>query len=151
MSRAIFFLALLLAGCGKPPAAGPAYLLAQKFDAEARAHGRVLATSSISIDVADLGGAHEKIDCAAHHVTIDSTAWADTRDGYREALVFHVLAHCLIPRGHRDGNTTNGAAISEPWSLMNSSFVQGSLYLGDQARYLDELFTAPFINDTSYP
>jgi hypothetical protein len=150
VTRASLILAFLLVSCGRPPA-GEAYLFTQKFDELAKAHGRYVATSSITIDIADLGGVGERIDCAAKHVTIDSGAWADTRDGYREALVFHVLAHCLVKRGHRNGVTTSGAAICEPWSLMNSGFVAGNLYSADRDRYQEELFSAPFINDTAYP
>lgn len=150
MSRFFFaFIALFLSGCGHEVA--PTYPYTQKFDRLAKAHNRYVATTSIAIEIADLGSEKEKIDCSQKKVTISSDVWADTRDGAREAAVFHVLAHCLLRRGHRPGDMVTGSAISEPWSLMNSDFVQGPIYLSDDERFTEELFTVPVLNDTVYP
>jgi hypothetical protein len=151
MRAAAALLALLLAGCGAEPAAGPARTFALKFDRLAKEHGRYLPTSDIAVDVAELDGAKERIDCAGRRVTIAAVVWADLRDGSREAAVFHVLAHCLLSRGHRAGDTTTGSAITEPWSLMNPDFVPGPFYLSDVDRYIEELFVTPILNDTVYP
>lgn len=143
---------MLLASCGKAPSTSEAYLYAAKFDELAKAHGYYSPPAqSFTINFPDLGAAKEKIDCPNRTLSIDGKIWADIRDGFREAAVFHVLAHCVVKRGHRTGNTTAGVAINSPLSLMHPDFVPGNFFVLDRLRYVEELFVAPFPNDTVFP
>jgi hypothetical protein len=144
--------ALLIAACGKVPASvSDTYQYTSKFTTLAQDRGYLVDANGLTIEFANIAPAKEKLDCDYDRITIDSGAWSNIQDGNREAIMFHVLAHCLIGRGHRDGNTTTGSQISEPWSLMNSNFVPGPTYIADHDRYIQELFAQPFTNDTKYP
>lgn len=134
----LFLILPFLVSCGRPPA-GDAYLFTRDFARLALDHNRYVDTSKVSISVAPLNQL-EQLDCEHNRVTINQETWDTSSVDRREAIVFHVLGHCLLKRDHRDG-VDNAIEIGAPWSLMNSGFAPGYIYRAHEDYYHRELFS----------
>ena len=74
-----------------------------------------------------------------HHVTIDQSFWNRFSADKKEMVVFHELGHCVLGRGHAEGEDANGSCLS----IMNSGTSGCTVLYNDRnkAYYLAELFS----------
>ena len=117
-----------------------------RFEAAAQARG-------IDLQLADLNltGRIEEIDennvagqCSygSNHpseIVIDASFWSWASENLKEMVVFHELGHCVLHRGHEEGQFQNGACRS----IMRSGTESCLDNYHSQTReyYLDELFS----------
>lgn len=72
-------------------------------------------------------------------VNIDSTTWKHLPPSFKEMLVYHELAHCLLNRSHN--NEVFGFGACKSWMRENDSICMvNSLNPGWRKYYVDELF-----------
>lgn len=73
------------------------------------------------------------------HVTVDQSYWNQVNVMQREFVVFHELGHCVLHRGHFEGQFDNGICQS----LMRSGLgnCRDAYTLNNRSYYLDELFS----------
>ncbi len=149
-------LLVTLSGCGKgvagPPVDhGPFEKYFQSFEAASKAEGRDTAgDSAIVISFGSLDpnvcGLCSVSFFGGRQVTIDSTKWNNMDDDdSHQSLVWHELGHCLLNRVHQpammqDPNSTDLNSYEVPASIMNPTYVNGTIFDGDKQYYTDELF-----------
>lgn len=73
-----------------------------------------------------------------NHITIDMEFWNRFNDNVKEMIVFHELGHCVLGRGHREGQLQNGSCISIMRS--GSEFCRDVYNPSTKAYYISELF-----------
>ena len=73
-----------------------------------------------------------------NQVQYSTSAWRGGSNTFREMLSFHELGHCLLGRGHKNSNHSDG----RPESVMKSSIFNEKTYLAHRDEYLKELFSA---------
>lgn len=71
-------------------------------------------------------------------VALSTSAWDRGSETFREMLLFHELGHCLLGRGHKNSNHSDGRRES----IMASAMFSQKVYLAHRDQYLKELFTA---------
>ena len=74
------------------------------------------------------------------HVTVDRNYWNRSTVNNREMVVFHELGHCVLNRGHLEGEFNNGICQS----IMNSGTSGCAVIYNANTKdyYLDELFSS---------
>lgn len=72
----------------------------------------------------------------ANIITINKTSWDSFNSDEREMLILHEMGHCVLYRGHRDGEIS-----SKPLSIMNTYMFNPWYYTVNKDYYLNELFT----------
>lgn len=140
----LFFIAL--AACGRSPTPEETqefrpYL--ERFVQYSKQRGRSV-SGDINVLYGNLKGTHlgmcDEGWLRSPHVEINRDAWKLASESTREMMLFHELGHCLLSRGHRDGDA-NFKSARIPVSLMATHGVSGTLYEKFQDYYLNELFT----------
>ncbi len=79
-----------------------------------------------------------------NHITIDLAFWNRFNDNIKEMIVFHELGHCVLRRGHTEGQLENGRCISimrsgsEPcrdaYNAATKSYYIGELFHPERAK-----------------
>ena len=79
-----------------------------------------------------------------NNVTIDLEFWNRFSDNVKEMIVFHELGHCVLGRGHKEGQLTNGQCVS----IMRSGVepCRDIYNASTKDYYLEELFNPERFN-----
>ena len=148
--RYLLLTLLMLASCGNLPMQQPYYGqfadLVNKFQQEAKAHGRIVDASHLVVQVKTLtANAAEPGQiiglCGLYDigptVYLDPSLVAPGADPtLLEHVFYHELGHCLLNREHRGDTMPNG----QPLSIMYPAAFADIWYLNNRAAYMDELF-----------
>jgi len=80
-----------------------------------------------------------------NHLVIDQAFWESSSNRLREFIIFHELGHCVLYRGHRDEQDSNGFCLS----IMRSSnaVCRENYFSTTRTTLLDELFDAQFVDE----
>ena len=70
-------------------------------------------------------------------IKINSDMWPGLNSTYREQLIFHEAAHCLLNRSHKGNDFYN------PESIMNTTLFPDSIYVQRYNEFIYELFEGP--------
>lgn len=89
-----------------------------------------------SLDDATMGVCFRWLGSKYREILINQNRWYRLSTRERELLINHELGHCHLNRDHDNSTDYRG-----PLSIMNQSFIGGSLYRQYQNEYENELFT----------
>lgn len=114
----------------------------ERFKTLAKTYGATFGNKSVTFSFGALFGGAVGVcymnGSGRNSITFSSSAWNRGSDTFKEMLVFHELGHCLLGRGHKNTNHSDGRRES----LMASMMFDQRIYLAFRDEYLKELFTA---------
>ena len=117
-------------------------LYVKTFEQDLARFGCPQKIENISVSLQDLGRVDGSIiglclrGLFNRSVSIDRGAWLGASDEERKGLIYHELGHCVLGRGHEDGEFV---LTRRAKSLMNSFAV--TRWQFDEDYYLEDLFS----------
>lgn len=133
------------------------YYYVKKFNTFAEKYN-VIPRTNYEIKIVDFGDQHILGQCRysqKRQILLSKKVWEspNIKNIYREYLLFHELAHCVLDRSHTDLHITSFNNLLIPKSIMNSSMTNINHYNENYEYYVEELFnpnTLYFNSITNY-
>lgn len=133
------------------------YYYVKKFNTFAEKYN-VIPRTNYEIKIVDFGDQHILGQCRysqKRQILLSKKVWEspNIKNIYREYLLFHELAHCVLDRSHTDLHITSFNNLLIPKSIMNSSITNINHYNENYEYYIEELFnpnTLYFNSITNY-